>query len=147
MQVWGDFMKVVSACLAGCNCRYNGDNYLVPSIKELVDNKEAIAICPEVEGGLLTPREPAERVGNQILTISGKDVTCAYELGALKTLQLCNEVHATEIILKSKSPSCGKSLIYDGKFKNHLIPGNGCTAELLMNHGYDVMDEEEYKKR
>lgn len=139
-------MKVVSACLAGCNCKYNGDNCLISEIKELVDQHKAIAVCPEVLGGLTIPREPAERVGEQVLSISGNDVTEAYRLGAKKTLELCEEVKATEVILKSKSPSCGKSWIYDGNFNHTVVHGHGVTVELLLKHGYRVLTEDEYKK-
>lgn len=140
-------MKIVSACLAGVNCKYNGGNCLIQEIKDLVDEGEAIAVCPEVLGGLPIPREPAERIGNQVITISGKDVTKEYELGAQKTLELCQKYNVTEVILKSKSPSCGLSGIYDGHFNHTVIEGHGLCVEYLLKHGYTVISEEEFKKK
>ncbi|MEG0239581.1 DUF523 domain-containing protein [Anaerorhabdus sp.] len=139
-------MKVVSACLAGVNCKYNGGHCLVKEIKELVDNHEAITICPEVLGGLSIPRDPAERIGDKVITSTGLDVTEAYHLGAIKVLDICEQVQATEVILKSKSPTCGVHEIYDGNFNHTVIQGHGVTAELLLSHGYKVITEEEYKK-
>lgn len=140
-------MKIVSACLAGINCKYNGSNYLVQEIKDMVNCNEAIAVCPEVLGGLKIPRDPAEIINGKVITVNGIDVTKEYELGALRTLEICQKYEVDQVILKSNSPSCGVGCIYDGNFNGTIINGNGKTAELLRKHGYCVISDIEYKKK
>lgn len=138
-------LKLVSACLAGCNCKYNGKDNTVDEIKEMVQKGEAITVCPEQLGGLPTPRNPSEiqvidgniRVVNNI----GEDVTEQFIKGALKTLEIARKVNPSKIILKSKSPSCGVGLIYDGTFTGTLINGNGITAQLLIDEGFSVISK------
>ena len=113
-------MILVSACLAGCNCKYNGKNNNVDQILELVKANKAITICPEVLGGLPTPRQPAEIqvINGEIHVINkvGEDVTNEFLKGAEKTLEIARDLMPSKIILKSKSPSCGFGTIYDGTF-------------------------------
>jgi len=134
-------MILVSACLAGMKCRYDGNDTFKQDIFDLVLKGEAIPVCPETMGGLEVPREPAERVGDKVISKSGRDVTIEFKKGAEKTLEiaLINKIELA--ILKSKSPSCGVSKIYDGSFSSKLIPGNGITTELLMKNGIRVINE------
>ncbi|KHD88515.1 MAG: purine nucleoside phosphorylase [Bdellovibrio sp. ArHS] len=131
-------MKVVSACLSGVHCRYDCKAQSRPAIEEMVKNGEAIPVCPEQLGGLSTPRPPAERVGTQVLTDTGADVSAQYAQGALEALRLVQLCGATEALLKSKSPMCGAGKIYDGSFSGKLVEGDGVFAELLKKHGIKV---------
>ena len=137
-------MKAISACLCGVCCSYNGKSHEKHIFKEMVENNEAIMICPEVLGGLNVPRTPAERINNRILTELGEDVTDAYLKGAQKAVELCKEYQVTEVILKAKSPSCGVNKIYDGTFSHTVIEGHGVTAELLLKEGFTVISDEDY---
>ena len=145
-------MILISACLAGINCKYSGKNNLVPAIKALVDEGKAIPICPEQLGGLLTPRDPAEIIkdnfGNiKIITKNGKDVTNEYILGANRALSIAKALNIKTAILQSRSPSCGYGTIYDGTFSKHLIDGNGITAELFIKNNIKVFSDENYLKQ
>lgn len=145
-------MILISACLLGENVRYDGRNNLHNSLKALVERGEAIGVCPEVLGGLSIPREPAEIVGGngedvldgraKVVSISGRDVTEAFLIGAKKTLEIVQAYAATKVILKEKSPSCGSSLIYDGTYSGRKIVGMGVTTALLRRHGIEVLSEE-----
>lgn len=139
-------MDIVSACLVGVKCRYDGETNTVESLKEKFEKGELMPICPEVLGGLKTPRDPAEIVMVQsekyVMTGSGEDVTEAFVFGAYKTLEIAKTIGAKCAYLKSKSPSCGCHKIYDGHFSRTLIKGRGITAQLLLEHGITVMDEE-----
>lgn len=140
-------MIVVSSCLAGVACRYDGQDNLIPSIKKLVDQKKAIAVCPEVLGGLSIPRSPCERRHDKIISNQGVDCTSAYLDGAKKALACAKQHHCTFAILKSKSPSCGKDWIYDGTFTRQLCEGNGLTAELFLQEKICVINEMEWKEK
>jgi len=135
-------MILVSACLAGCNCKYNGKNSVIPEIERLVEEGKAIIVCPEVLGGLPTPRDPCEIQeidGRQVvMSKTGEDVTEAFVKGAQKTLELAKEINPSLIILKANSPSCGFGKIYDGTFTGTLKEGNGFTAELLQKNAYNI---------
>lgn len=135
-------MILVSACLAGCNCKYNGLNNKVSVIEELVRENKAVTVCPEVLGGLQTPRHASEiqKVNDKIFVVDtmSKDVTEEFVKGAEKTLEIARDLKPSKIILKSKSPSCGFGLIYDGTFTGTLIEGNGITAELLCKNGFKI---------
>lgn len=135
-------MILVSACLAGCNCKYNGKNSAIPEIEQLVEEGKALMVCPEVLGGLPTPRDPCEIIevdGKRVvMSKTGEDVTEAFIKGAQKTLELAKEINPTLIILKSKSPSCGYGQIYDGTFTGTLKEGNGLTTELLLKNEYNI---------
>ena len=135
-------MKIlVSACLLGENCRYKGDNCKNEKVVALKEENELIAVCPEVLGGLSTPRAPAERVKEKVLANNGKDVTENYKKGAEIALEIAKENHIDYCIFKSKSPSCGCGMIYDGTFSGKTVYGNGVTTELFLKNGYRVVDE------
>lgn len=137
-------MKIlVSKCLLGENCRYKGDNCKNDKVLALAREHELIGVCPEVMGGLSTPRLPAERVGENVLAADGTDVTAAYAAGAEQALAIAEREGVAYCILKSKSPSCGKGVIYDGTFTGALTEGDGVAAALLMRHGFRVLDETE----
>lgn len=148
---------LISACLVGENVRYDAKNCLQHKLKYLVDTQQAIVICPEVSGGLSTPRHPAEIINGdgtavlkgtaQVINIQGDDVTQAFILGAEKTLKLAQQHQVTHIILKANSPSCGSQMIYDGTFTGHKIQGKGVTATLLEQHGFQVMTEHEFLQK
>ncbi|MFA5527127.1 MAG: DUF523 domain-containing protein [Peptostreptococcales bacterium] len=144
-------MILVSACLLGENCKYNGGNNLNENIISPIKNEEIIQICPEVEGGLLIPRSPAEIVGGdgrdvlegnaKVMNKEGKDVTKEFIQGARIILQIAKSSGATKAILKSNSPSCGSGQIYDGTFTGKKISGDGVTAALLKQNGIEVVNE------
>ena len=138
---------LVSGCLAGFNCRYDGGNNLVPEIRQLLEDGLAVTACPEQLGGLPTPRIPSERVGNRVVNREGTDVTAEFAAGAEAALRIARENGCRTAILKSRSPSCGKGCIYNGQFTGELVPGNGVTADLLLQHGIEVLTEEEYLTR
>jgi len=140
-------MILVSACLGGVKCRYDGNNVPNEKIEEMVRSGEAIALCPEIIGGLETPRECSEIIEidgeRKVFSSSGKDITAEYILGAEKTLEICKILGIKKAILKFRSPSCGCGKIYDGTFSGKLIPGNGITTELLTKNGIEVISEED----
>ncbi|MBM7582055.1 uncharacterized protein YbbK (DUF523 family) [Caldicoprobacter guelmensis] len=146
-------MILVSACLAGICCKYNGGDNGVPLIKELVRQGKAIPLCPEQLGGLPTPRLPAEIKGGSardvwqgkalVVRKDGVDVTENFIRGAREVLKFCREMGIKRAILKARSPSCGKGLIYDGTFTGKLVEGNGITAQLLIDNGIGVLTEDE----
>ena len=138
---------LVSGCLAGFNCRYDGGNNLVPEIRQLLEDGLAVTACPEQLGGLPTPRIPSERVGNRVVNREGTDVTAEFKAGAEAALRIALENGCRAAILKSRSPSCGKGCIYNGQFTGELVPGNGVTTDLLLHHGIEVLTEEEYLTR
>ncbi|MGL5577001.1 MAG: DUF523 domain-containing protein [Sarcina sp.] len=146
-------MIIVSACLCGENCKYNGGNNNNEVVKKFIENKEVLYVCPEQIGGLLTPRNPAEIVGcakgvlngeDKIISNEGKDVTFEFLKGAREVLKIAKDKNVKLAILKAKSPSCGKGLIYDGTFTGHKIKGNGVTAQLLIDNGVKVINEDEF---
>ena len=137
-------MVLVSACLAGFSCRYNGGNHEDAKIVQLVKEGKALPVCPEQLGGLTTPRNPAEMTKDgRVLTEKGEDVTKQFILGAEETLRLCRLYSCRVAILKSLSPSCGSGQIYDGTFKKNIIEGDGLTAKLLKKNGIQVLTESE----
>ena len=138
---------LVSGCLAGFNCRYDGGNNLVPEIRQLVEDGLAVTACPEQLGGLPTPRIPSERMGSKVMSREGADVTDEFKAGAEAALRIALENGCRAAILKSRSPSCGKGCIYNGQFTGELVPGNGVTTDLLLHHGIEVLTEEEYQTR
>ena len=140
-------MILVSACLAGVNCKYDGGNNYNKKIMDLVKSGEAILVCPEQLGGLTTPRTPSEIKSidskKYVFTKDGTDVTDNYNRGAHEVLKLAKELGIKKAILKAKSPSCGCGFIYDGTFTKTKIPGNGITTQLLLDNGIDVITEDE----
>ncbi len=137
---------IVSACLLGCDCRYKGDNCKNERIINLSKEHTIIPVCPEQMGGLSTPRDPSEIVGDQFISNKGKDVTKEYTKGAHMALNIAKLNNAKIAILKYKSPSCSKGMIYDGTFSGRLIKGNGITADLFIKNGIDVYTEDEIDK-
>lgn len=147
-------MKVISACLVGCHCRYDGHTQKVDQFSQMVERGEAVFVCPEQLGGLSTPRPPAQIVGGtgedvldgnaKVITDGGVDVTDQFIKGAQESLRMAQLVGAKVAVLKERSPSCGSSLIYDGSFTGGKIPGHGVTAALMERHGIKVFSEETY---
>ena len=142
-------MMLISACLVGINCKYNGKNNYNEKALDLVKKGIAISICPEQLGGLTTPRNPSEIriIDNKVHVIDNKnnDVTKEFEKGAYEVLKLAKNLKVDKVILKSKSPSCGIGKIYDGTFSNNLIDGNGILANLLIDNNIEVVDIEDIK--
>jgi uncharacterized protein YbbK (DUF523 family) len=149
-------MIVVSACLAGLPVRYNGLSSLEKKIHKLVSENKAVTACPELLGGLATPREPAEIVGGigedvldgkaKVIDNAGTDVTDAFVRGAYETLAIVKKIQATVVVLKENSPSCGSGKIYDGTFTGEKVKGHGVTAALLMRNGVRVISETQFLK-
>lgn len=146
-------MYIVSACLLGQCCRYNGVSQASEETKFFLDGKSYIAVCPEVDGGLSVPRAPSEVIGKTVRNQKGEDVTEAFEKGAhlaydaaLKEALRLGEV-IDMAILKAKSPSCGSKEIYDGTFQGRLVPGAGLFTKLLREKGIKVISEEDLIKR
>ena len=137
---------LVSNCLLGCTCRYKGDGCRNEEILKLAKNHTLIGVCPEQAGGLETPRAPAERRGNKVISNTGKGVTVQYKKGAETALFLAQLNNVDFAILKSNSPSCGKGIIYDGTFTGGKCPGNGVTTDMLLAHNIPVFNEEELDK-
>lgn len=135
-------MIMVSACLLGENCKYSGGNNYCGEIAAFLKDREYLAICPELAGGLKSPRPPAEIRGDRVIDREGNDVTEAFCRGAEKILALAKENQPELIILKANSPSCGVGTVYDGTFSNKKISGNGLTAALLLQNGFKVVTEE-----
>ncbi|MCY6355386.1 DUF523 domain-containing protein [Clostridium sp. ZS2-4] len=144
-------MYLVSACLAGVNCRYNGENSAHETICELVKQGKAIPICPEQLAGLPTPRACCEIIidksGNKkIVSKDGQDFTKKFIEGSEKTLEIAKIIGVEKAILQSRSPSCGYGSIYDGTFSGELKEGTGFTAELLTKNGIEVYIENDLDK-
>lgn len=139
-------MKIlVSACLLGKPCRYDGRSKPCEKVIELArrDDVEIIEICPEQFGGLPTPRVPSEKVGDRVISKDGKDVTEFFEKGAKKALAIAKENSCDYAILKSLSPSCSVCGIYDGSFSGKVVDGMGVTAKLFAENGIKVVSENE----
>lgn len=134
---------LISACLLGTPCRYDGRSKPIAGIERLREKYELIPVCPEQLGGLPTPRKPSERSGDRVVMTDGTDVTAQYEKGAQTALGLCLQAGCTAAVLKERSPSCGSGEIYDGSFTHKLISGDGVTAELLKKNGIAVYGESE----
>ena len=137
---------LVSSCLVGTNCKYDGGNNKNEKLINYLKNKEVILVCPEQLGGLSTPRVPAERIKEKVVTKDNKDVTENYKKGAEEVLKLAKKFQVKKAILKSRSPSCGKGKIYDGSFSHNLIDRHGVCAELLIKNGIEVISSDEWEK-
>ena len=134
---------LVSACLLGIGCRYDGKHKANKEVLALSEKYNLIPVCPEIYGGLPTPRVPSERVGDKVMMKDGRDVTENYQRGAKEALELCRIYNIKTAILKERSPSCGKGEIYDGSFTGTLTARDGVTAELLIREGIRVIGESE----
>ncbi|MDT0161342.1 MULTISPECIES: DUF523 domain-containing protein [Bacillus] len=149
-------MLLVSSCLAGLEVRYNGTHCLQENICQLIDQKKAVSICPELLGGLPVPREPAEIIGGdggdvldgraRIIEKSGRDVTELYINGAYAALKKAEELQVSAVVLKEFSPSCGSSVIYNGEFTGRKVAGDGVTSALLKRNGIRVVSDRELEE-
>ncbi len=137
---------IVSACLLGCNCKYSGSNNKNDDVISLEKYFDLVSVCPECFGGLPTPREPSEIVGDKVMSKSGDDVTEQFVKGAQDALYIAKECNAQLAILKERSPSCGFGKIYDGTFSGKLCDGNGITADLFDKNEIRVYGENQVKK-
>lgn len=147
-------MRLISACLCGINCKYNGKNNYNPLFEDMLKRQELIPICPEEMGGLSTPRSPCEIWGGtgeqvlageaRVISIEGHDLTSAFLKGAEEVLKVAIDLGINEAIFQSRSPSCGCGQIYDGTFSSQLIKGDGVATALLRRHGITVTNEAEY---
>lgn len=137
-------MKIlVSACLLGKNCKYNGGNNLNQNVLDFIEGHEVIGVCPEQLGGLSTPRLPAEIVEGLVTNKEGISVDAEFRKGAQTALAVALEKKVDLAILQSRSPSCGVKEIYDGSFSGKKIKGQGVFAKLLTVHGIKVLDAED----
>lgn len=132
---------LISACLLGVSCRYNGSCGNPDEIQELMDYAHLVPVCPEILGGLPTPRPPAERIGEKVITCEGGDVTMQYLRGAQESLKLARLYGAQYALMKERSPSCGSGEIYDGTFTHTRVPGDGTASALLKENGIAVFGE------
>ena len=132
---------LVSACLLGIPCRYDGSTKLFAGTERLREKYELVPVCPEQLGGLPTPRTPSERRDDCVVMADGTDVTAQYQEGARSALELCLREGCVAAVLKERSPSCGSGEIYDGTFTHTVIFGDGVTAELLKKNGIKIYGE------
>jgi uncharacterized protein YbbK (DUF523 family) len=138
---------LVSACLLGVNCKYSGGNNQNEKVLEYIKDKEVIPVCPEIMGGLSTPRPPSEIINDKVMNNLNQDVTQQYKKGAEETLKLAKIFNVKKALLKAKSPSCGKGYIYDGTFSSTLTEGNGITTKLLIENGIEVITEKDLEDK
>lgn len=137
---------LISACLLGVSCRYDGKSKILPGVEKLKEHYTLIPVCPEILGGLPTPRVPSERCGEKVLTEDGRDVTAQYAKGGAEVLRLAEFFGCKKVLLKERSPACGSGKIYDGTFTKTLTDGFGVAAELLAENGIAVFGESEIEK-
>ncbi len=134
---------MVSACLAGENCKYNGKNNRNEKVLQMMAENEVIMVCPEQMGGLPTPRVPSEIVDGVVTAKDGRIVDREFRAGAAKCLEIARREKPDLIILQSRSPSCGVKQRYDGTFSGKLVDSAGVTAQLLIENGFRVVDVED----
>lgn len=134
---------MISACLLGQNCKYNGGNNRNEKVLQVSEGSTVIAVCPEVMGGLSTPRTPSEIRDGRVIAKDGRDVDAAFREGARQCLEIALREKPDRVILQPRSPSCGVKQHYDGTFSGRLTEGPGVTAELLIRNGFAVVDAEE----
>lgn len=133
---------IVSACLAGLNCRYDGGCRPHEPVIRLARSGRALIVCPESLSGLPRPRPPCEQKDGRVICRDGREMTCEFELGASRALQIALRSGCKKAILKARSPSCGINRIYDGSFSGILIEGNGIFAQKLLGAGFEIWDED-----
>lgn len=134
---------LVSACLLGLPCRYDGQAKASDRVLALRERHTLIPVCPEQLGGLATPRAPSELCGGRVCTAKGQDNTAAFAAGALCACRMAALLRCEAAVLKSRSPSCGIGRVYDGTFSGTLTDGDGVTASALKRAGLRVMSEED----
>ena len=133
-------MKIlVSACLLGLKCRYNGTEKADEEVLKLLEKHILVPFCPEIYGGLATPRDPAEIRDDRVVTEAGKDVTAEYEKGAQEALKLAQMMGCDIALLQDRSPSCGAGKVHNGLFDGGLVDGDGVTAALFRKNGIKVL--------
>lgn len=134
---------LVSACLLGFNCKYNGGNNALPAeaLEKLRRQYRLIPVCPETAGGLPVPREPSERRGERVINRAGQDVTAEFQKGAELAAALARRFQIRKALLKSNSPSCGSGSIYDGSFSGTLTVGDGVTSEYIKCEGIETVSD------
>ena len=139
---------LISACLAGENCKYSGGNNFIgeTALASLKGKYELVSACPEVMGGLSVPRIPCEIIGGKVMNERGEDVTAQFKAGAELTANICERQGIKKALLKEKSPSCGSGRIYDGTFSHTVIAGDGVTAQRLRALGIALYGESEIEK-
>ncbi|MGN0493459.1 MAG: DUF523 domain-containing protein [Acutalibacteraceae bacterium] len=137
---------LVSACLLGAACRYDGQSKPDEGVIALKDKYALIPVCPELLGGLSTPRIPCEIKGGRVINRAGEDKTSEYRKGAEEVLRLARLLDCNTAVLKKKSPSCGSGEIYDGSFSGVTVTGDGICAELLKKNGIKIINEEQIKE-
>lgn len=137
---------LVSACLLGVACRYDGKEKMNKAVIKLKDSYNLIPLCPEILGGLPTPRDPAEIQGDRVINKKGVDVSKEYLKGAEETLKIAKLLDVKRAVLKENSPSCGLGFIYDGSFEGRLVEGNGITSQLLRENKIEVYGESDLEK-
>lgn len=134
---------MVSACLLGENCKYNGGNNLSQKVMDFIKGHEVVPVCPEVLGGLPTPRLCSEIVNGVVLASDGHSVDVEFRRGAQISLELARLKDVELVILQSRSPSCGVKQVYDGTFSGNKVEGKGIFAQLLTENGYKIIDVED----
>lgn len=147
----------ISGCLGGVFCRYDGGTQEVPQLQAMVQKGEAVMICPEVMGGLPTPREPAEIIGGdgfavwrgeaKVMNRLGEDVTDAFKRGSIKAYQQLQELGISHLVLKERSPSCGSQQIYDGSFSGAKKTGVGVATAYFLQQGLVVLNENNWQEQ
>ncbi len=145
---------LISACLKGFACRYNGDSFLLPELETVLSDCQVFPCCPELMGGLAIPRPPAEIRGGdgrkviageaKVVNQLGGECTGEFLKGAYATLKLCEEIKPEVVLFKAHSPSCGVGRIYDGSFRGRFISGDGVTTALLRETGVQICTEEDF---
>ncbi len=135
---------VVSACLVGVRCAYDGEHRRLDKVVDLVRRGLALPVCPEQLGGMPTPRPPVEIVSGRVVDQQGNDMSRNFERGAQEAFSICQLAGCTEAILKSRSPSCGSGCVYDGTFQGNRINGDGIFAALLKANHVRVLTDEEF---
>ena len=139
-------MKIlVSACLLGENCKYNGGNNYSAAVAEYVKDKDILAVCPEMMAGMGCPRTPIEIVDGVLMDRDGVNVDAVMREAVAQAMERIRKEEIQCAILQSRSPTCGVNQIYDGSFSGTLIPGSGILAQALMDKGYQVIDAEDIK--
>ena len=138
-------MKImVSGCLLGENCKYNGRNNYSEKVAEFIKGHEVFSVCPECLGGLPVPRVPAEIVNGVVINREGENVDIQFRKGAEIALEIARKESIDLAILQSRSPSCGVKQIYDGTFSKNIIDGQGIFAKLLKENGFQIIDVEDF---
>lgn len=134
---------LVSACLLGIDCKYNGKNNENNKIIDLLNDYEVVPFCPEILGGMTTPRIPSEILDDKVINKNGDEVTDYFVKGANESLKMAKLFNIKKAVMKQKSPSCGFGKIYDGTFSGNVIEGNGITTDLFLDNNIEVLTEDD----